>query len=220
MLFLIRLGWEANEAQLSPPELIRAALTTFTSHGLETRIGVARSTARFDSESLFGLTQSSFLSSRHGPRLDLAYSSARFARSPARRIAVGSARHAIRDSAHPRSWLGLGLGLDWVLGDYLNYGLGSALSSARGSARGSARDWLGNQDTVWLDSGLTCLLLTCLGLVLGTGSRLGSALKPGPARGSTNIHLCPQCHFKSFTHACSELVLFSPNIFHFPKTIF
>ena len=54
-------------------------------------------------ESLFGLTQTQFgwfLSSRHGPRLDLACSSARFARSPtqlkARRIAarLGSARYS------------------------------------------------------------------------------------------------------------------------------
>ena len=60
-------------------------------HGLETRLAF---------ELLFGLTQSSFIGSRHGPRLDLACGSARFARSPgqlkAQLIAVrlGSARYS------------------------------------------------------------------------------------------------------------------------------
>ena len=49
--------------------------------------------------------------------------------------------------------------------------------------------------------------LTCLGLVLGIGSGLGSVWKPGPARCSTNIHLHPQCHFQSFTHAVNLLYL-------------
>ena len=60
--------------------------------------------------------------------------------------------------------------------------------------------------------------LTCLGLVLGIGSGLGSAWKPGPARGSTNIPLHPQYHFQSFTHAVNMLYLVrtfftSPRIF-------
>ena len=49
--------------------------------------------------------------------------------------------------------------------------------------------------------------LTCLGLVLGICSGLGSAWKPGPARCSTIIHLHPQCHFQSFTHAVNLLYL-------------
>ena len=49
--------------------------------------------------------------------------------------------------------------------------------------------------------------LTCLGLVLGIGSGLGSAWKPGPSRGSTNIPLHPQYHFQSFTHAVNMLYL-------------
>ena len=67
----------------------------------------------------------------------------------------GSARFAIRDSAHAGSRLGLGLGFGWGLGDQLNSRLGSVLSSARGSARDSAADWLGNRDSVWLGSGLS-----------------------------------------------------------------
>ena len=59
--------------------------------------------------------------------------------------------------------------------------------------------------------------LTCLGLVLG----IGSAWKPGPARCSTNIHLHPQCHFQSFTHAVNLLYLvrtfFASPIFFFCK---
>ena len=61
--------------------------------------------------------------------------------------------------------------------------------------------------------------LTCLGLVFGIGSGLGSAWKPGPARCSTNIHLHPQCHFSKF-HPCGELALFSPNILRFFNTFF
>ena len=49
--------------------------------------------------------------------------------------------------------------------------------------------------------------LTCLGLVLGIGSGLGSAWKPGPARGSANIPLHPQYYFQSFTHAVNMLYL-------------
>ena len=44
-----------------PPELTRAALTTFTSHGLETRLGLARSTVRFGSESPLDLTQRQYV---------------------------------------------------------------------------------------------------------------------------------------------------------------
>ena len=62
--------------------------------------------------------------------------------------------------------------------------------------------------------------LTCLGLVLGIGSGLGSAWKPVPARGSTNIPLHPQYHFQSFAHAVNLLYLVrtfftSPIIFFF-----
>ena len=49
-------------------------------------------------------------------------------------------------------WLGLGLELGWGLGNQLSARLGSTLSSARGSVRGSAGDWLGNRDSVWIDS--------------------------------------------------------------------
>ena len=192
---------------------------------LETRLGLARSTVRFGSESLFGLTQSSFLSSRHGPRLDLACSPARFARSPAqlkaRRIAarLGSARLAIRYSAHLGSWLGHGLGLGWGIGDQLAARLGNRGSiwlSLLGLAQLGAR--LGVQLEAQLGIGWRIGIrfglaqgsarLTCLGLVLG----IGSDWKPGPARGSTNIHLHPQCHFQSFTHAV--------NLFYLVRTFF
>ena len=55
--------------------------------------------------------------------------------------------------------------------------------------------------------GLGSARLTCLRLVLEIGSGLGSARKPGPARGSANTHLHPQCHFRSFTHAVNLFYL-------------
>ena len=63
--------------------------------------------------------------------------------------------------------------------------------------------------------------LTYLGLVLGIGSGLVSAWKPGPARGSTNIICIPNAIFKvSKCHSCGELALFSPNILYFSNIFF
>ena len=114
-------------------------------------LGLARITVRFVSESLFGLTQSSFLSSRHGPRLDLACSSARFGRSPAqlkvRRIAVrlGSARY----SGLSASWLVARVRLGARLGTresacsaWLSFELGSGLSWGLAVESGFGLVWL------------------------------------------------------------------------------
>ena len=152
----------------------------------------------------------------------MACSSAGFARSPAqlkaRRIAarLGSARLAIRDSAHLGSWLGLGLGLGWGLGDQLNARLGSARSSAR--VQLEARLGIGWEIGIRFGLAQGSAGLTCLGLMLGIGSGLGSAWRPGPPRRSTNIPLHPQYHFQSFTHAVNMLYLvrtffFSPIIY-------
>ena len=182
---------------------------------------MARSTVRFGSESPFGLTQSSFLSSKHGPRLDLACSSARFARSPAqlkaRHIAarLGSARYsglgASRLVARAR------LGVEWRLGDQLNARLGSARSSARGSARGSARDWLGNRDSVWLGSGLSWAHLSRLGAWDRLGARLG--LEARPSSMFDQHPFASPMPFSMF-HPCGELALFSPNILRFFNNFF
>ena len=48
---------------------------------------------------------------------------------------------------------------------------------------------------------------------------LGSAWQLGPARGSTNIHLYPQCHFQSFTHAVNLFYLVR-TFFTSPRTFF
>ena len=87
--------------------------------------------------------------------------------------------------AQLRARLGVQLGAQLGIG----WGIGIRFGLAQGSAR-----------------------LTCLGLVLGIGSGLGLTWKPGPSRCSTNIHLHPQCHFQSFTHAV--------NLFYFVRTFF
>ena len=59
--------WD-SETNFPPTNLIRAASTAFTSYGLRTSHGLARSSARFGSRSgsEFGLTQGWFLGSRNG----------------------------------------------------------------------------------------------------------------------------------------------------------
>ena len=68
---------------------------------------------------------------------------------------------------------------------------------------------LGIESVIWIRFGLAqgSARLTCLSLVLGIGPGLGSAWKPGPARGSTNTHLNPQCQFQSFIHAVNLFYL-------------
>ena len=138
---------------------------------------MARSTVRFGSESPFGLTQSSFLSSKHGPRLDLACSSARFARSPAqlkaRRIAarLGSLFGTRRISAR-----GLGSagdsGISLMLGlAQLGARLGVQLEAQLGIG------WEIGFGLAWLRAQLGSLVSAwCLGSARGS-ARLGSQVR-------------------------------------------
>ena len=90
--------------------------------------------------------------------------------------------------------------------------LGLAQLGARLEVQLEAQLGIGWSTGIRFDLAQGSARLTCLGLVLGIGSRLGSAWKPGPARGSTTIHLHPQCHFQSFTHTV--------NLFYLVRTFF
>ena len=61
--------------------------------------------------------------------------------------------------------------------------------------------------------------LTCLGLVLGIGSGLGSAWKPGQGSRFDQHPFASPMLFSKF-HPCGEHALFSPNILHFSKIFF
>ena len=122
---------------------------------LETRLSLALSTVRFGSESLSGLTQSSFLSSRHGSRLDLACSSARFARSPAQ----------LQGSAHRNSTR-----------------LGSPFGTRHIPARGSGSAW-GPAGDSGISSGLSWGIRIRFSLAQGSIGSLVSAWCLGSAWG-------------------------------------
>ena len=113
---------EDSETKLSNTRFHQNRLNRFTSPGLGARFaGLARSSARFGSGSLFGLTQGSFLGSRHEDS----------ARLRSRLVSVCSRHGSARVSAYHRS----GIRLSAARLDSL---FGTRLISARGS--GSAWD--------------------------------------------------------------------------------
>ena len=117
MLLFIRLACEDNEINFPPTDLIRAAWTVFTSPGLRIRLGLARSSARFGSRSLFGLTRARFSARDTGTRL---------ARFCSRLVSGCSRSGSARGSAYHSS------GTDSVRLSSLHYlGLGSSRLVAR-----------------------------------------------------------------------------------------
>ena len=117
-----------SEINFPPTDLIRAAWTVFTSPGLRIRLGLARSSARFGSRSLFGLTRARFSARDTGTRL---------ARFCSRLVSGCSRSGSARSSAYHSS------GTDSVRLSSIHY-LG--LGSSRLVARAGLETRLGNRE--------------------------------------------------------------------------
>ena len=160
LLLFIRLACEDSEIKFPPTDLIRAAWTAFTSPELRIRLGLARSSVRFGSRSLFGLTRAPFSARDTGTRL---------ARLCSRLVSGCSRSGSARGSAYHSS------GTDSVRLSSIHY-LG--LGSSRLVARAGLETRLGNREIG------SMLDLAQLGTRLRPNSVPSIGLSWGFARGS------------------------------------